>query len=298
MFETSMIIIGILGAISITLFYFERKEIKSISKQLQELKDVNSNTRLTLTGPNKQMEYLISLINERIENEKLIEVQYENKDRQLRQSIANISHDLRTPLTSIMGYLQLMEDETLQIEQRRQYAEIVKKRAGSLEVLIDGFYELSRIEAHEYQFEPKSINLAAVLCELVASFYNDFTSRQLEPVIQIDENLPPIIADEQAVHRIFNNLIQNILKYGTGHLEINLRQEGDAIISEFINETTQLKEEDVKDLFERFFTADRMRTGQNTGLGLAITKKLVQQMGHQIEATFEEEKLIIRIKWK
>ena len=298
MFETSMIIIGILGAISITLLYFERKEIKSISKQLEELKDTKSNTRITLTGPNKQMESLISLMNERIENEKLIEVQYENKDRQLRQSIANISHDLRTPLTSIMGYLQLMEDETLQIEQRRQYAEIVKKRACSLEALIDGFYELSRIEAHEYQFEPKSINLAAILCELVASFYNDFTSQALEPVIQIDESLPPIIADEQAVHRIFNNLIQNILKYGTGHLEINLRQEGDAIISEFINETTQLKEEDVKDLFERFFTADRMRTGQNTGLGLAITKKLVQQMGHQIEATFEEEKLIIRIKWK
>lgn len=298
MFEISMIIIGILGAISITLFYFERKEIKSISKQLEELKDTKRNTRITLIGPNKQMESLISLINERLENEKLIEVQYENKDRQLRQSIANISHDLRTPLTSIMGYLQLMEDETLPMEKRRQYGEIVKKRAGALESLIDGFYELSRIEAHEYQLELKSINLSAILCELVASFYNDFTNRALEPVIQIDESLPPIIADEQAVHRIFNNLIQNILKYGTGHLEIHLRQEGDAIISEFINETTQLKEEDVKDLFERFFTADRMRTGQNTGLGLAITKKLVQQMGYQIDAALKEERLIIRIKWK
>lgn len=293
-----MIIIGIFGAISITLFYFERKEIKSISKQLEKLKDTKGNARVTLTGPNKQMECLISLINERLENEKLIEAQYENKDRQLRQSIANISHDLRTPLTSIMGYLQLMEDETLQVEKRRQYGEIVKKRAGALESLIDGFYELSRIEAHEYQLELQSINLSAVLCELVASFYNDFTNRALEPIIQIDESLPPIIADEQAVHRIFNNLIQNILKYGTGHLEINLRQEGDAIVSEFINETTQLKEEDVKDLFERFFTADRMRTGQNTGLGLAITKKLVQQMGYQIDAALKEERLIIRIKWK
>lgn len=298
MFEVGMIIIGIFGAISITLFYFERKEIKSISKQLEKLKDTKGNARVTLAGPNKQMEYLISLINERLENEKLIEAQYENKDRQLRQSIANISHDLRTPLTSIMGYLQLMEDETLPVEKRRQYGEIVKKRAGALESLIDGFYELSRIEAHEYQLELQSINLSAILCELVASFYNDFTNRALEPVIQIDESLPPIIADEQAVHRIFNNLIQNILKYGTGYLEINLRQEGDAIVSEFINETTQLKEEDVKDLFERFFTADRMRTGQNTGLGLAITKKLVQQMGYQIDAALKEERLIIRIKWK
>lgn len=298
MFEMGMIIIGIFGAISITLFYFERKEIKSISKQLEKLKDTKGNARVTLTGPNKQMECLISLINERLENEKLIEAQYENKDRQLRQSIANISHDLRTPLTSIMGYLQLMEDETLPVEKRRQYGEIVKKRAGALESLIDGFYELSRIEAHEYQLNLQSINLSAVLCELVASFYNDFTNRALEPIIQIDESLPPIIADEQAVHRIFNNLIQNILKYGTGHLEINLRQEGDAIVSEFINETTQLKEEDVKDLFERFFTADRMRTGQNTGLGLAITKKLVQQMGYQIDAALKEERLIIRIKWK
>lgn len=298
MFEISMMIIGVLGIISITLLYLNKQEIKNIYKQLKALKQVKSNKKITLSGPNKQLEELVCCINELLENEKLIEIQYENKDRELRQSIANVSHDLRTPLTSIIGYLQLMEDEQLPIEQRKKYAEIVKTRAESLETLISSFYDLSRIEANEYQLELEKIQLATILCELIASFYTDFTNKGLEPIIKIDEKIAPIIADKKAAHRIFNNLIQNIIKYGVGCVEINLREEQGIIITEFINETADLTEKDVNYLFERFFTADRMRTGQNTGLGLAITKKLVEQMGYQIQATMQQDKLIIRIIWQ
>ena len=116
--------------------------------------------------------------------------------------------------------------------------------------------------------------------------------------IKIDENVPLIYGDKNAVNWIFTNLIQNILKHAEGKLEINLKLEEKYVITEFCNKATELSAEDAKKVFERFFTADRMRSGQNTGLGLAITKILVEKQGHEIEAEKKNDSLIIRIKWK
>ena len=125
----------------------------------------------------------------------------------------------------------------------------------------------------------------------------DFIARNMEPIIDIEENASLIIADENAVRRIFSNLIENALKYGNKFVSISLEEDKDYIITTFTNDAPNLKEENINHIFDRFFTADTTRSDKSTGLGLAITRELVEQMGHDISASITDGKINIVIKW-
>lgn len=288
-----------LGSMFITLYLLMNKEIKNITSQLSSINsDEDTNAKILMISDNKLLGKLVIQINKVLEKEKRTQVEQKRMDKELRQAIANMAHDLRTPLTSIMGYIQLMGDPSIPKEEQEQYRVIVEKRAKSLQMLITSFYDLSRLEANEYNFEIKPINLTNILCEMVASFYDDFLKKGIEPIIDIDEKPLIINGDENAIRRVFSNLIQNMIKYAESQVTISLRYDKNTIITEFRNDTANLKEEDAEHLFERFFTGDKARTGQSTGLGLAITKQLVEQMGHKIYSQIIEGELSIVIKWK
>jgi len=289
--------LGLAGVFAI-LYFLLRKEIKGITLQLQEINRNKTNSKIKISSTNSGVEELALEINKMLEEKRKSEIEHKRMDTELRQAIANMSHDLRTPLTSIMGYIQLIEDDNLSSEERKEYIDIVKRRTESLQVLISSFYDLSRLEANEYKFELKSLNLSNILFDLMASFYMDFSNKNIEPIIDADEKAAFVIADENAVRRIFSNLIQNILKYGNEYVFISLKQDKDYVITTFTNDAPDLSEEDSKHLFERFFTVDRTRTGAGTGLGLAITKQLVEQMGHNISIELSNGRLSIIIKWK
>jgi signal transduction histidine kinase len=142
------------------------------------------------------------------------------------------------------------------------------------------------------------MNLYRLLSEIIASYYNDFVRSSIEPHIELVENIKPVIIDENAARRIFSNLMQNLLRYGKNSAAIMLSQKEGYISTVFSNEALDLKQEDVKHLFDRFFTGDRSRTDKSTGLGLAITKQLVEQMGHEIATKLENGRLSIEIRWK
>lgn len=288
-------LIGII-VIFITLYVLLHKEVKDIACQLNKINSTKTNSKILLSFRNKNLEKLVLEINKTLEEKKKIEVEYKKMDLELRQAISNMSHDLRTPLTSIMGYIQLIEDKNLPEDEREEYIDVVKKRAKSLQILIFSFYDLSRLEAKEYKFELKSLNLSNIICDMIASFYNDFLNKGIEPTIDIDQKLPLIVGDENAIRRVFSNLIQNMLKYGEKNIFISLKQQDKFIIMTFKNDAPNLSGEDALHLFERFFTADRTRNGNSTGLGLAIVKELVEQMGHEIKAELFEGKLSITIK--
>lgn len=296
--EFITILFGITAGISITMLLLTNKSIKFMTKNLQEINKTKTHKKITLMAPNRKLEDLAEELNKTIDNKRQIETDYENKNLELRRSIANISHDLRTPLTSIIGYIQLLDDEKLTEAERKQYTEIVMSRAKALQLLIGGFFDLSRLEAGEYNFELKPVNLQNVLCEQMAAYYNDFIAKGIEPQIDVDDAAPLVIADENAVKRIFSNLIQNVLKHGSGLIKVGLKQSKNYIITSFTNNAPDLKNEDVAHLFERFYTADRMRSGRNTGLGLAITKSLAEELGCTIDAELKDKKLSIIIKWK
>ncbi|AAO34811.1 sensory transduction protein kinase [Clostridium tetani E88] len=288
----------IITVVFATLYILLHKELKNITKQLKEINNTKTNSKILISFSNNLVKNLALEINKSLEKKSATEAEHKRMDLEIRQSISNISHDLRTPLTSIIGYIQLMEDDSLSQNERSQYIDIIKKRAKSLQTLICSFYDLSRLEGREYKFDLRALNLYNILCDLIAVSYNDFISNEIEPIIDIDEQIPMIIADENAVRRIISNLIQNMIKYSNEFISISLKYNKDHIILNFTNDAPNLKEDDVKYLFQRFFTADRTRSGESTGLGLAIAKELVEQMGHEIFAKLSKDKLSIIIKWK
>lgn len=284
----------IIVLISIIVGY--KREFRRINKEISNNLDeyVNIKTK----SVDKDVENLVENINLIFDSKQKVVAEKKKKEEELRASISNMSHDLRTPLTSIIGYLQMIKSEKSSEADKKEYIDIVEKRTKSLQKLISSFYDLSRIEGNEYNFNYKKVNLSNVLCENIAVFYNDFINNNIEPVIEIEEGIKEIISDEGAITRIFSNLIANMIKHGENYVKISLKQENNIIITEFTNKATGLTQENVDKLFNRFYTVDNSRSDRNTGLGLYITKILVEKLGYDITAKLENENLKIKIVWK
>lgn len=293
-----LLIIFLLIVIAILLFYIFRykRDIKYISEQISESKGEYTSIRTKILDRN--IDNLVVSINCLYEKEQKRYKKVEHKEEELRRSIANLSHDLRTPLTSIMGYIQLVKNGELTDKDKEKYLDIVDRRTETLQNLITSFYELSVVESSEYDFDLKSINLSNLLCEAIALYYDEFVKNDIEPKIEVFENSNQIISDEKAVMRIFSNLINNMIKYGEGKVTIKLKEEEDNLVTEFRNYAPNLKEEQVEHIFERFFTADLTRSDKNTGLGLSITRALVEQLGNKIESKLTNGILTIKVTWK
>ncbi|WP_415314139.1 sensor histidine kinase [Clostridium perfringens] len=293
-------IIGLSLTILIVLliiFILKTKEINRLTLELKKLNSEGKIEKLRLSLPNKNIENLIIEINTLIDDKRKMENIYKEKDMELREAIANMSHDLRTPLTSIMGYVYLLNDDKLDKEERKEYLKIIEKRSLVLNDLITNFYGLSRIQADQYEIKFKPVNLELVLGEIIAAFYETLDYKFGEPEINIEEGLGLVLGDKQALNRIFTNLIENIIKHGEGEVKISLKKKNKYIVMEFSNKAEDLESKDVNRIFEKFFTKDRMRTGQNTGLGLAIVKLLVEKQGQKIEAKKVGNRLVINIIW-
>ncbi|EHK2337963.1 sensor histidine kinase [Clostridium perfringens] len=293
-------IIGLSLTILIVLliiFILKTKEINRLTLELKKLNSEGKIEKLRLSLPNKNIENLIVEINTLIDDKRKMENIYKEKDIELREAIANMSHDLRTPLTSIMGYVYLLNDDKLDKEERKEYLKIIEKRSLVLNDLITNFYGLSRIQADQYEIKFEPVNLELVLGEIIAAFYETLDYKFGEPEINIEEGLGPVLGDKQALNRIFTNLIENIIKHGEGEVKISLKKKNKYIVMEFSNKAEDLESKDVNRIFEKFFTKDRMRTGQNTGLGLAIVKLLVEKQGQKIEAKKVGNRLFINIIW-
>ena len=293
-------IIGLSLTILIVLliiFILKTKEINRLTLELKKLNREGKIEKLRLSLPNKNIENLIAEINTLIDDKRKMENIYKEKDMELREAIANMSHDLRTPLTSIMGYVYLLNDDKLDKEERKEYLKIIEKRSAVLNDLITNFYGLSRIQADQYEIKLEPVNLELVLGEIIAAFYETLDYKFGEPEINIEEGLGPVLGDKQALNRIFTNLIENIIKHGEGEVKISLKKKNKYIVMEFSNKAEELEPKDVNRIFEKFFTKDRMRTGQNTGLGLAIVKLLVEKQGQKIAAKKVGNRLVINIIW-
>ena len=279
-------------------FYTLEKNLRLAKKQLEAAKKGETGTRIDLDSPNRAAEALFVSINELLDLRGAEEADYRRRERALRQQIANVSHDLRTPLTSILGYLQLLESGTLSEEERKEYLAVVEGRARTLQELIGSFYDLSRIEGGEYPLEREQVDLYRMLSELAAEFYGDFQRAGMAVEVELEKDLPFVWGDGGAVLRILTNLVGNALKHGSKFLTIRLYREGDHLVTSFANDGAGLTQEDVAHVFDRFYTADKTRSGQNTGLGMSIVRALARQMGHEASAELRDGVFTARVLWK
>lgn len=296
--KTLVAVLALAVAALIFSFYTLEKNLREAKKQLDRMKENESKTRISLSSPNSAAEELFAAINEVLDQRESSLANYHRQERSLRDQIANVSHDLRTPLTSILGYLQLLEEPNLGEEERRQYLKVIEARAKALQNLITSFYDLTRLEGGSYPLEREQVDLYRVLSELAAEYYNDLERSGLAVEIDLKEGLPPVWGDSGAVTRVFTNLIGNALKHGRGVLRITLHRAGDTLVTEFSNDGVNLTQEDAAHVFDRFYTADKTRSAQNTGLGMSIVRALVEQMGHEITAQLRDGVFTVRVLWK
>lgn len=269
--------------------------LRRTAQQLEALRQ-HAGGRPRLSSPDDALEPLLAQVNALLDHHEQGTRSLRAQEEGLRHQIANISHDLRTPLTSILGYLQLLEEEGLPQGERLEYLRVIENRAQTLQTLIAAFYDLSRIEGGEYPLQREQVDLGRELGDLLVGVYNELEGAAVR--VELEENLPSVWCDRNAVVRVLSNLLGNAMKHSPQGLWVRMHREGEVIVTSFANPAPALRQEDMPHIFDRFYTADQMRTGQNTGLGLAIVKALVTQMDHSVWARLEGGIFTIGVNWK
>ena len=289
-----LIIIGILLLIIFVLLakvYFLRKSAQEISEAFRDRLTADTNTLIDISTRDPYMRKLAADINVQLRLLRQQRHKYLTGDRELKEAVTNISHDLRTPLTAICGYLDLLDNED-KSENTSRYLSLIGNRVEAMKQLTEELFRYSVIlSTGELVLEPVCVN--GVLEEGIAAFYGVLTSRDIQPEIHITETRIERQLNREALGRVFSNILNNALKYSDGDLFITLRDDGEIIFS---NTASSLNGVQVGKLFDRFFTVEAARN--SNGLGLAISKTLVEQMGGSISAELTNNKLIIYIRFQ
>lgn len=266
-----------------------KRSAREISEKLKEKLGSDTNTLIDISSGDKDMRALAAALNAELGELRRQRIVCVQGDTELKNAITNISHDLRTPLTAVCGYLELLEREDLN-NISRQYLAHISNRTEAMKQLTE---ELFRYSVTVSEKEPvlEKICINEVLEESVASFYGAISERGIEPSIDITEKKTIRISDKTALSRIFSNIISNALKYSSGDLSIIMNERGEIT---FKNSSENLDKISVSRLFDRFYTVEDGNS--STGLGLSIAKVLCERLGGEISAEIENKKLVIRLK--
>lgn len=268
-----------------------QKGAKEIAEGFAEKLNTDSNTLIDLSTRDPHMRRLASEINEQLRLLRKQRHKYVNGDRELKEAVTNISHDLRTPLTAICGYMDLLKQEEKSVAVSR-YLALIENRTEALKQLTEELFRYSVILSTQEDIEIEMVSVNAVLEESIAAFYEELTKRQITPAIYMTEKRVNRNLNKAALSRIFSNILNNALKYSDGDLDITLQDDGTLIFS---NTASGLNEVQVGKLFDRFFTVEAARN--SNGLGLSIAKSLVEHMGGTITALYADQKLSIVIRF-
>ena len=268
-----------------------QRSVDEIADELGERLSTDTNNPIFLSTRDAHARRLAAELNVHLRELRRRRLRYENGDRELKEAVANVSHDLRTPLTAICGYLDLLEREDNSPETQR-YLALIAGRAEAMKQLTEELFRYSVILSTAEELAPEPVDMASVLEESVAGFYGPLKERGIEPVIDLPEG--PVIQslDRAALSRVFGNILSNALKYSAGDLKIVMQESGEV---SFSNTAPGLDDVQVGRLFDRFFTVETVRG--STGLGLSIAKTLVERMGGTIIAEYQSKVLMIRVSF-
>lgn len=268
-----------------------RRSMKEAAEELREKMSTDTNTLISISSADKNVRRLVSEINVQLRTLRDERRRLQNGDAELKAAVTNISHDLRTPLTAISGYLDLLEQETLP-QPAGRYCSVIRERTKALQDLTEELFRYSVITstADEMIFEAVSLN--DVLEESVASFYGALTKAGISPEITMPQQSVVRSVDRTALLRIFSNIIGNAIKYSDGDLQITLQENGTILFS---NRAAELNPVQAERLFDRFYTVTSARN--STGLGLSIAKLLTEKMHGSITAEYADGSLRIALRF-
>ena len=288
------IICGILAVVIAILaikIRIMQKSMDEICSCFSEHLSSDTNQLITVSSSDKHVRHLASEIAKQLTELRRQRRQYINGDRELKEAVTNISHDLRTPLTAICGYLELLEAEEM-TDNTRRYVEQIANRTEALKALTEELFRYSVISSvSDLNYE--KVNVGRVLEDTLISFYGAFEKKNITPNISLPDSAVVRSLDKSALSRIFGNIISNAVKYSDGDFTVTMTVEGEITFS---NTASELSSVDVGKLFDRFYTVDSAR--KSTGLGLSIAKLLTERMGGYISADYKGNMLSITLSFE
>ena len=268
-----------------------RASLKEVARELNDKLKTDTNTLISISSGDRAMRTLASEINCQLHLLRKERLKLQHGDMELKNAVTNISHDLRTPLTAICGYLDLLAQQP-QSEASERYLSVIRERTDAMRGLTEELFRYSVIAGttEELHFEPVCLN--DILEQSLAGFYGTLSERGIVPNIALSEQQIERTLDRHALRRIFDNILSNAAKYSDGDLSVRLSPDGTV---RFENHAKDLDAMQTAHLFERFYTVNTARSG--TGLGLSIAKLLTEKMGGNVAAEHNTGKLSISVRF-
>lgn len=268
-----------------------KKAAREISAAFADRLQTDTNTQIDISSRDKDMCRLASAINTQLRILRQEHLRYHQGDTELKNAVTNISHDLRTPLTAICGYIDIMEKTEIS-EQQARYLGIIKERTELMKQLTEELFRYSVIVSDNEKTETETLLINQVLEDSIMGYYAVLTEKGIHPDVNITDKQITAELNKDYLSRIFSNLLNNAVKYSDGDLDIILSDTGEITFS---NTAKGLSAVDAEQLFDRFYTVEAAH--HSTGLGLSIARTLVRRMGGTITAEYADSRLKIKIKF-
>ena len=260
-----------------------QKKIQKISEKLKEITDTNSSERVMVFTENKELMELAAQINRLLENHLKVKADYCRSEIASKKMLSNISHDIKTPMTVILGYLEIMRINGTSTDEMLGK---IEQKAENVMELINQFFTLAKLESGDMDIELSRIDVCEVCRESILDFYGILTNKNFQVDIDIPETSVYVHGNKEAIQRILFNLISNVIRYGADgkYLGISLRTDKNAVFIDVIDKGKGIDKNFAASVFDRLFTMEdsRNRNIQGNGLGLTISKNLALQLGGDI----------------
>lgn len=271
-----------------------RRQVKQTCRQLAFVKENDTNMRLQMSGGFPELDALRGEMNEVIEQTKKLNRETIRGEERFKETITNISHDIRTPLTSLDGYFQLLQEAQTKEEWER-YIAIIKERISSLKAMLEELFTYTKLQNKNYELAMEDVDFGKCVYDTVFSFYEEFKNKGIEPEVDFSEEIYHVSGNKEAIRRILQNMIKNALEHGKSTIAIKMYQERGLVQFSCENDVEHAEEIDVEQVFERFYKADSARTHTSTGLGLSIAKNFTEKMGGTMSVKLEDSKFRITV---
>lgn len=293
-----ILIIGCLTALIIILLiwlFIIRRNINEATEELSRMRDEDYNRQLRLTLMDRSVEKLAVEINKNIDYQKSLKLETEHSRQNIKQSVSDIAHDLRTPLTVIKGNLQMLEKEELS-SKAKECLRISEQKADTLKEMVDEFFEMSVLESDSGAVNSEKIDIVGFLAEFIIENETLIREKGLTPEINFPDKSIYVTADRKMLGRVFSNLMTNILKYAEERFFLMVEDADEGCRIKLGNEVKNPESIDVERIFDRTYRADKARSIGGAGLGLYIAKLLVEKQKGTIDAKLDGDDLVFCIR--